>query len=345
MHLLLPPAPLLLGYEGVAPTLLGPLARAAPGSALLGRVTLGAGARLGPFATLRADGHVVVAGAGLHLGAHSTVHIAHERHAATLGNGVSVGENCVIHACTLGDACVVEDGACVLDGSIVGAGAVVAAGAVVFPRSVLPAGQWCEGVPAVPVRPVGATELAALHERVREASTRAVAAAPLPAWAGRAAGFVAPTVTGQGELRMGAGASLWFGCVVDAPVHGVDLAVGANVQDNSVLRCSQRAIVIGAGSVVGHNVQLHDSQIGARVLVGMGSVLASGTVVGDDSFIAAGSTTRAGQMLEGGWLWAGRPARRLLPLDEAKRRMVRGAAEIYHHYARAFATAVGPAPD
>ncbi len=340
----LPPPPLLLPYEGVAPTLLGALAWAAPGSALLGRVTLGAGARLGPCATLRADGHVVRAGAGLHLGARSTVHIAHERHGATLGEGVSVGENCVIHACTLGDGCVVEDGACVLDGSVVGAGAVVAAGAVVFPRRVLPAGQWCAGVPAVPLRPVLAAELAALHERLRSASLRAAAGAPPPAWAGRAAGYVAPTVSGQGDLRLGEGASLWFGCVVDAPRHGVDLAAGANVQDNSVLRCSQRAIAIGAGSVVGHNVQLHDCEVGARVLVGMGSVLAPGTVVGDDSFIAAGATTRAGQVLEGGWLWAGRPARRLLPLDEAKRRLVRDAADIYRHYASAFAAAPGPAP-
>ncbi|MDP1901473.1 MAG: gamma carbonic anhydrase family protein [Rubrivivax sp.] len=337
----LPPrAPFLLPFEGVAPVLHGPLARADAGSAILGRVTLGAGATLGPFATIRGDGHVVVAGRDLHLGERSTVHIAHGRYGTMLGDGVTVGSHSVVHACTVGDGCVIEDQVSVLDGSVVGAGSVVAAGSVVFPRSVLPAGHWCEGVPAVPRRPIGAAELSALHERIRGASAHAARSSPAELghrWAGKATGYVAATVTGQGELRMAEGSSLWFGCVVDAPRHGVDLGAGANVQDNSLLRCSERAITIGRDCIVGHNVRLHDCRLGERVLVGMGSVLAPGTVVGDDTLVAAGSTTTAGQVLEGGWLWGGRPARRLLPLDEGKRQMIKESADVYRAYAREFA--------
>jgi carbonic anhydrase/acetyltransferase-like protein (isoleucine patch superfamily) len=338
----LPDAPFILPFQGVVPVLHGPLTRADAGCAIIGRVTLGAGAVLGPFATIRGDGHVVVAGAGLHLGARSTIHIAHEHLGATVGAGVTVGADSVVHACAVGDGCVIEDQVSVLDGSVVGAGSVVARGSVVFPRSVLPAGHWCEGVPAVPLRPVTAAELGALHARIRSVSAQAEGALAVTRWAspaGAPGGYVAATVTGRGELRMGEGSSLWFGCVVDAPVHGVDIAASANVQDNSVLRCTGRAISIGRDSVVGHNVLLHDCALGERVLVGMGSQLAAGTVVGDDVLVAAGSTTTEGQVLESGWQWGGRPARPMSRLDQGKRQMILDAAAVYRDYAREFAAA------
>jgi carbonic anhydrase/acetyltransferase-like protein (isoleucine patch superfamily) len=119
----------------------------------------------------------------------------------------------------------------------------------------------------------------------------------------------------------------------------IEIAAGANVQDNSVLRASDRALVVGPESIVGHNVQLHDCTLGARVLVGMESVLAPGTVVQDDVLIAAGSTTTPGQVLEEGWLWGGRPARPLTLLSESKRALIRLSAAVYRDYATAFAAA------
>ncbi len=134
-------APLILPYEGVYPQLRGPLAVAEPGSAILGRVTLGPGAVLQACATLRGDGDAIEAGAELFLGHHATVHIAHAVHGTFIGARVSVGRNAVVHACTVADDCVVQEDAAILDGASVGAGSVVAAGSVVFARVVLPAGH------------------------------------------------------------------------------------------------------------------------------------------------------------------------------------------------------------
>jgi len=335
-------APFLLAYEGVQPLLKGPVRRSEPGSAVVGRVTLGGQATLECFAVLRADGHVIQVGADFHLGVHSTVHIAHALYGTTIGDRVTVGANAVVHACTVGDDCIIQDAVSVLDGATVGSGSVVAAGSVVFPRSVLPPGRWCEGVPAVPVRPVDAAERQALHERMRAdaragASVAAAAGSDAIVITGRHAGYVAATVTGTGEMRMGEGSSLWFGCVVEAAVLGVDVATGSNIQDNSVLRSSARPVTIGADCTIGHNVLLHDCVVGARVLVGMGSTLAPGTVVGDEVLIAAGSSTTPGQQLEGGWLWAGRPARPVARLDERKHLLIQKSAAVYREYALEFA--------
>jgi carbonic anhydrase/acetyltransferase-like protein (isoleucine patch superfamily) len=302
-------------------------------------VTLGADAVLGPDAVLRADGQVIRVGRDFHLGQHSTVHIAHDLRGTTIGDRVSVGAHAVIHACTVGDDCVIEDGACVLDAAVLGRGCVVARGSVVFPRSELPAGMWCEGLPAVALRPLGPSELQAVHERTRSAE-------PAATWAVNPgtevvcdirSGFVAATVSGRGGLRIDEGGSLWYGCVVDDAGPGVTLAAGSNVQDNSLLRSCRAPVTVGAGSTVGHNVRLLDSAVGSRVLVGMGSVLAAGTVIEDDAMLAAGSATMPGQVLESGWLWGGRPARPLSRLDERRRALIQRSALIYRGYAREFA--------
>lgn len=335
-------SPFVLAYEGVHPVLKGPVRRSEPGSAVLGRVTLGGQAVLEPFAVLRGDGHVVSAGEELHLGLHSTVHISHALYGATLGDRVTVGANSVVHACTVGDHCVIQDGVSVLDGAMIGNASVVAAGSVVFPRKILPPGHWCEGSPAVPIRPVDTAELNALHAGMRaDARAGSLAATALSTGLirprGDQCGYVAATVTGIGEIRMDQGSSLWFGCVIEAAELGVTIAAGSNIQDNTVLRSSERAVTIGQDSTIGHNVLLHDCVIGARVLVGMGSTLAPGTIVRDNVVIAAGSSTTRGQVLDSGWMWAGRPARPMARLDQRMGQLIEQSAAIYRQYALEFA--------
>lgn len=336
-------SPFVLGYEGVRPTLNGSLRRSESGSAILGRVTLGNQAVLEPFAVLRGDGHFVDVGAALYLGFHSTVHIAHALYGTKIGERVTVGANSVVHACTVGHDCVIQDSVSVLDGAMIGNGSVVASGSVVFPRTVLPPGQWCEGLPAVPVRSVDAVELHRLHECIRADSQVKSLVVTTPQSSssivihGANYGFVAATVTGIGDIRMGESTSLWFGCVVEAADLGVTIGSGSNVQDNTLLRSTEQPVTIGEDSTIGHNVLLHDCAIGARVLVGMGSTLAPGTVVRDNVLVAAGSGTAQGQVLDSGWLWGGRPARPISRLDERMSQLIQQSAAIYREYAVEFA--------
>ncbi|HSN32277.1 MAG TPA: gamma carbonic anhydrase family protein, partial [Ideonella sp.] len=152
--------------------------------------------------------------------------------------------------------------------------------------------------------------------------------------------FVADSARLAGRVAAAAGASIWYGCRLDARRGTIVLGAQANVQDNSVLVAGEGDLSIGEGSTIGHNVELASCTIGARSLVGIGSRIAPGSVIADDAFVAAGARTTPGQVLEGGFVWAGAPARKLGSLDERKREIVRITAEVYAGYGRAMRHAV-----
>ncbi|MFN3564437.1 MAG: gamma carbonic anhydrase family protein [Burkholderiaceae bacterium] len=327
----------LLAYRGAHPRLTRPPLHFGAGAAIVGRVVLGADASIGPGAVIRADGHDVRAGDGLHLGRRATVHIAHDAYPTLLGDAVTIGEYAVVHACEVGDGCVIEERAVILDGSVLEPGVVLAADAVVFPRSRLPGGYVYAGRPAKPVRPLADGELARRRDALR-ARNAAVATAPHPKSDLRepvdASVFVANTAALRGDIDAGPQVSLWYGCELDA--DGGQIAIGArsNVQDNSSLCCGPGGrIAIGRDTTIGHNVRMADCTIGDRCLIGIGSVIAAGTRVESDVFVAAGTTTRPGQVLASGKLWGGQPARALGPLDERKRAMIADTIGTYCDYA------------
>jgi len=336
-----PAALFMLPYAGVSPQFATPPAYCGPGAAVLGRATVGKNARLGASSVIRADGHYVKIGDDFSLGPRSTVHIAHDIYPAILGDRVAVGENAVVHACTIGSDVVVGDGAVILDGSVVPDRVVIEPHSIVFPRSELESGKLYSGMPAWPVRDLAPGEVEEWAARLRVGA--GAGSPPPPALVAgdiHESVFVAGTARLRGRVIAAENSSIWFGCDLDA--NGGEIVIGenTNIQDNTLIRCRHgKRFQIGAGSTIGHNVTLGDCSIGERTLIGIGSVVADGTVVADDVFLAAGAETTPGQVLEAGWLYGLRPAMKMVPLDRAKRDLIATTVEHYRGYARAFAEA------
>jgi len=333
--------PNLLPYLGARPELAGPPRHVGANSAVVGRVALGRDAWLGAASVIRADGHYVRAGDDLALGHGATIHIAHDVYPTIIGHGVTVGSNAVIHACEVRDGCIVEDGTVVLDGCVIEPGSVVEAGSVVYPRTRLAAGHVYAGKPAKTQRAIGADELAQRRRQLRarlatDAAERPFASTGEPSLDPTA--FVANTAALAGRVVAGPHTSVWYGCELDAAGGEILIRDRTNVQDNSVLRCTPGArMTLGEDSTIGHNVTMADCTIGARCLIGIGSVVAPGTVVEDDVFLAAGAATSPGQVLAGGHLYGGAPARVIAPLDEKKRALVLHTIGTYCEYAQELA--------
>jgi carbonic anhydrase/acetyltransferase-like protein (isoleucine patch superfamily) len=326
-----------LSYLDEHPEVAGPPRHVGANSAVIGRVVLGADAWLGAASVIRADGHHVRAGRDLVLGHGATVHIAHDLYPTIIGDGVTVGSNAVIHACEVHDNCVVEDGAVVLDGCVVEAGSLIEAGTVVFPRSRLASGNVYTGRPAKLQRALDAGELGRRRRTLRERLAADAAERPAPSSESPhidATAFIANTAILTGHVIAARGSSVWYGCELDAAGGTIAIGEMSNVQDNSILRCTPGTrLAIGRGSTIGHNVTMAECTIGDRSLIGIGSVLAAGTIVEDDVFLAAGATTLPGQLLTAGHLWGGQPARIIGTLDERKRALITTIILTYCGYA------------
>jgi carbonic anhydrase/acetyltransferase-like protein (isoleucine patch superfamily) len=65
-----------------------------------------------------------------------------------IGRNVTVGHQCLVHDCTVGEQALIGNGSTVLDGAQVGARALVAAGATVTPGMVIPPETIAMGSPA-----------------------------------------------------------------------------------------------------------------------------------------------------------------------------------------------------
>jgi carbonic anhydrase/acetyltransferase-like protein (isoleucine patch superfamily) len=337
-------APHILPYAGQPPSLGGPVAYAGMGSAVLGRVTLGRNAWLGPLSVIRADGHFVKVGDDFHLGPRSTLHINHEVFPCIVGDRVAVGENACVHACTVGSDVVIDDGTVILDGAIVEDHVVFQAGSTVFPNKRVAGGFLYAGSPAKPVRPIEPSDIAERRKTLAQKNkSRREPARPRVAIATEsqidATVFIASTATVTGRIVAAPSSSIWFSNNFDAGRATISIGARTNIQDNTVIQCSFGGVSIGRDTTVGHNVTIRDSIIGNDTLIGIGSLVEEGTVIGDGVLLAAAAATTPGQKLESGWLYGGSPARQMIRLDAGKTEMIAMIIGQYCQYAQDFKAA------
>ncbi|MCB0928759.1 MAG: gamma carbonic anhydrase family protein [Mycolicibacterium insubricum] len=153
------PEPLILAVGGRAPQL-HPESWVAPNAAIIGDVALAEGASVWYGATLRAEAEPIRIGYGTNIQDGVTIHVDPE-YPATVGAGVSVGHNAVLHGCTVGDGVLIGMGAVVLNGAVVGDGSLVAAGALVPQGMVVPPNSLVAGVPGRIRRELSESEITA----------------------------------------------------------------------------------------------------------------------------------------------------------------------------------------
>ncbi|MGW0604981.1 gamma carbonic anhydrase family protein [Streptomyces sp. NPDC002644] len=137
---------LIAGIGGKEPVLEED-AYAAPTSVLLGEVTLRRGASVWYGAVLRSEAGPIVVGEDSNIQDNCTLHVD-PGFPVTIGRGVSVGHNAVVHGATVEDDCLIGMGATVLNGAVIGAGSLVAAQALVPQGMRVPPGSLVAGVPA-----------------------------------------------------------------------------------------------------------------------------------------------------------------------------------------------------
>lgn len=151
--------------------------------------------------------------------------------------------------------------------------------------------------------------------------------------------YLAPFSLVVGQVRIGEDSSIWPMSVVRGDVHHIRIGQRSNIQDGSILHVTHDGqyspggspLIIGDEVTIGHQVMLHACQIGNRCLIGMGSIVLDRAIIEDDVMLGAGSLVNQGACLESGYLYFGRPAKKIRLLSDTEMEQLRYSAM---HYVR-----------
>jgi carbonic anhydrase/acetyltransferase-like protein (isoleucine patch superfamily) len=153
---------MIAAFDGRAPRI-DPSAFVVSSATVIGDVVLGPESSVWFGAVVRGDIEAIRIGARTNVQDNATLHVVGGRFGTTLGDGITVGHNAVVHGCTIEDGALVGMGAVVLDGAVVGAESLIAAGALVAPGTRVPPRSLVLGSPARVLRTLTDDEL----ERIR----------------------------------------------------------------------------------------------------------------------------------------------------------------------------------
>ena len=137
--------------------------------------------------------------------------------------------------------------------------------------------------------------------------------------------FLAENAVIIGDVVIGNECSIWYSTVLRGDVNSIRIGDRVNIQDGSVLHTlyQKSTIEIGNDVSIGHNVVIHGAKICDYALIGMGSVVAAGSVVL--------SRTKIGPHE----MWAGAPAKfvKMVEPEKAKEMNV-GIAKNFLMYSK-----------
>jgi len=135
----------LFSFEGLSPQV-HPDAWIAPTATLIGDVVVEKDVSIWFGAVVRADFGRIVIREGANIQDNSVIHV--NDGVCEVGRKVTVGHQCLVHDCTIGEQALIGNGSTVLDKAVVGARALVAAGATVTPGTQVPEETIAMGSPA-----------------------------------------------------------------------------------------------------------------------------------------------------------------------------------------------------
>lgn len=108
--------------------------------------------------------------------------------------------------------------------------------------------------------------------------------------------WIAPNAVVLGRVKLEDGASVWFNAVVRGDNELITIGERANVQDGCVLHTDPGfPLTIGADCTIGHLVMLHGCTIGARSLIGIGSIILNGANIGEECLVGANTLIPEGK--------------------------------------------------
>jgi carbonic anhydrase/acetyltransferase-like protein (isoleucine patch superfamily) len=142
--------------------------------------------------------------------------------------------------------------------------------------------------------------------------------------------YIAPGACVIGSVRLRAGASVWFNCVLRGDADWIELGEGSNVQDGSVIHTDEgEPTTLGRNVSVGHCALLHSCIVGDSTLIANGARILDRARIGRDCVIAAGALVPPDKTIPDGSVVMGIPGKIVRQVDDGDLKMIADAAAHY----------------
>lgn len=142
--------------------------------------------------------------------------------------------------------------------------------------------------------------------------------------------YIDPSAQIIGQVKIGDSSSVWPGAVLRGDINRIEIGNHTNIQDLTVIHVDyDKPCVVGNYVTVGHQVCLHACTVKDGALVGMGSIVLDGAVIGEETLLGAGSLVTQHEELKPRSLYFGRPAKWIRDLTSEEIRHLRQSALDY----------------
>jgi carbonic anhydrase/acetyltransferase-like protein (isoleucine patch superfamily) len=157
--------------------------------------------------------------------------------------------------------------------------------------------------------------------------------------------FVAENAIVTGDVAIGSGVNIWYGCVIRGDVARITLERNVNLQDGCIVHADYDAPqIIEEGVVAGHAVVLHGRRVGRGSLIGIGARLLAGCEIGEECLIAAGSLVTEGKVIPPRSVVMGMPGKVVREVTEEDLARIRRTTSGYLELAKRYAAGAYPPP-
>lgn len=150
-------------FDGVEPRI-ADSAFIDPLGLVIGDVEIGENVFVLPFVVIRGDVNSITIGNETNVQDGSVLHVNSDSVLApggtplSIGAQVTIGHQCLLHGCEIGDHCLIGMGSTVMDRAVIERDVIIGAGSLVTPGKRLESGFLYAGSPARKVRPLKDTE-------------------------------------------------------------------------------------------------------------------------------------------------------------------------------------------
>jgi len=154
-----------------------------------------------------------------------------------------------------------------------------------------------------------------------------------------ASAYITDSAKVIGNVKIDAGASIWFGTVIRGDNELIHVGENSNLQESCTLHTDPGfPLSIAKNVTVGHQAMLHGCSIGEGSLIGIQAVILNGAKIGKNCLVGAGALVTEGKEFPDNSLIVGSPAKVVRTLSEEAIAQMHGNTQNYVKRAQEYKT-------